>query len=194
MQRCIRFLKRSLKSLFLCLNKSWPRCRMSRKRNRDYPRITDTGTMAARHSTKKNLTARILILSRFPKCPPPQLLPFDLKNRDRPSQVIVKLANIELTPENPKYEGGAWHARAWEMRKLSRAGIYYYHLRTSLRLDWTSGSMFESQRMIRAISEVLGITTASGIKNPWSNPSMEPIRNRTDALFSPTVPTSSPTV
>lgn len=24
-------------------------------------------------------------------------------------QIIVKLANIELTPENPDYEGGAWH-------------------------------------------------------------------------------------
>ncbi|KAJ6184216.1 hypothetical protein N7519_005517 [Penicillium mononematosum] len=24
-------------------------------------------------------------------------------------QVIVKLANIELTPEKPDYEGGSWH-------------------------------------------------------------------------------------
>ena len=24
-------------------------------------------------------------------------------------QVIVKLANIELTPENPEYDGGSWH-------------------------------------------------------------------------------------
>ena len=24
-------------------------------------------------------------------------------------QVIVKLANIELTPEMPEYEGGTWH-------------------------------------------------------------------------------------
>ena len=24
-------------------------------------------------------------------------------------QVIVKLANIELTPEKPDYEGGTWH-------------------------------------------------------------------------------------
>jgi hypothetical protein len=24
-------------------------------------------------------------------------------------QVIVKLANIELTPENPEYQGGTWH-------------------------------------------------------------------------------------
>jgi hypothetical protein len=24
-------------------------------------------------------------------------------------QIIVKLANIHLTPENPSYEGGSWH-------------------------------------------------------------------------------------
>ncbi len=28
---------------------------------------------------------------------------------DRTFQVIVKLANIELTPESPDYEGGSWH-------------------------------------------------------------------------------------
>lgn len=29
--------------------------------------------------------------------------------RGRPLQIIVKLANIELTPEKPKYNGGSWH-------------------------------------------------------------------------------------
>lgn len=35
----------------------------------------------------------------------------DLRNRFREEglQVIVKLANIELTPEKPEYEGGTWH-------------------------------------------------------------------------------------
>jgi hypothetical protein len=28
---------------------------------------------------------------------------------ERGLQVIVKLANIELTPEKPEYEGGSWH-------------------------------------------------------------------------------------
>jgi Protein of unknown function (DUF4246) len=39
--------------------------------------------------------------------------PFSLKTTfgelGRPLQVIVKLANIELTPEKPKYNGGSWH-------------------------------------------------------------------------------------
>ena len=36
---------------------------------------------------------------------------FDLKARyaERGLQVIVKLANIKLTPEKPEYEGGSWH-------------------------------------------------------------------------------------
>lgn len=29
--------------------------------------------------------------------------------KDKGLQVIVKLANIELTPERPEYEGGSWH-------------------------------------------------------------------------------------
>ena len=28
---------------------------------------------------------------------------------NRGLQIIVKLANIELTPEKPNYEGGTWH-------------------------------------------------------------------------------------
>lgn len=39
--------------------------------------------------------------------------PYSLKehfgNLGRPLQVIVKLANIELTPDKPEYEGGTWH-------------------------------------------------------------------------------------
>ena len=43
-----------------------------------------------------------------PRQQPP---PLDLKTKygERGLQVIVKLANIQLTPENPDYEGGTWH-------------------------------------------------------------------------------------
>ena len=46
-----------------------------------------------------------------PFSPLPEPPKFDLKARyaERGLQVIVKLANIELTPEKPKYEGGSWH-------------------------------------------------------------------------------------
>ena len=43
--------------------------------------------------------------------PLPEPPKFDLKARyaERGLQVIVKLANIELTPEKPEYEGDSWH-------------------------------------------------------------------------------------
>lgn len=44
--------------------------------------------------------------------PPPELVDNVDIRRDygtRGLQIIVKLANIHLTPESPSYEGGAWH-------------------------------------------------------------------------------------
>ncbi|KAF5313504.1 hypothetical protein D9611_008549 [Ephemerocybe angulata] len=38
-----------------------------------------------------------------------------------PLQVIVKLANIELTPGKPEYEGGSWHNES-----ICASAIYYY--------------------------------------------------------------------
>lgn len=37
-------------------------------------------------------------------------------------QVIVKLANIHLTPDKPKYEGGSWHVEG-QMVGLSRTSL-----------------------------------------------------------------------
>ncbi|KAG0257337.1 hypothetical protein BG011_004011 [Mortierella polycephala] len=45
----------------------------------------------------------------------------------KPLQVIVKLANIELTPENPKYKGGTWHVEGMANENIVASGIYYYH-------------------------------------------------------------------
>lgn len=41
---------------------------------------------------------------------------------DRGLQVIVKLANIHLMPENPNYEGGTWHVEG----QLVRSPVYVY--------------------------------------------------------------------
>ena len=43
--------------------------------------------------------------------PPPEHPPLDLQQtyKDQGLQVIVKLANIELTPRKPTYIGGSWH-------------------------------------------------------------------------------------
>lgn len=41
-------------------------------------------------------------------------------------QVIVKLANIELTPEKPTYEGGSWHVEGQLNERICATALYYY--------------------------------------------------------------------
>ncbi|RAL15816.1 DUF4246 domain-containing protein [Aspergillus homomorphus CBS 101889] len=41
-------------------------------------------------------------------------------------QVIVKLANIELSPEKPTYEGGSWHIEGQLNERICATAIYYY--------------------------------------------------------------------
>ncbi|KAJ5289038.1 hypothetical protein N7478_002068 [Penicillium angulare] len=44
----------------------------------------------------------------------------------RKLQVIVKLANIELTPGKPEYEGGSWHIEGQLNERIVASAIYYY--------------------------------------------------------------------
>ncbi|KAL1405734.1 hypothetical protein Q8F55_007404 [Vanrija albida] len=41
-------------------------------------------------------------------------------------QVIVKLANIHLTPENPSYPGGSWHTEGQMNERICATALYYY--------------------------------------------------------------------
>ncbi|KAK0449694.1 uncharacterized protein EV420DRAFT_1565390 [Desarmillaria tabescens] len=50
--------------------------------------------------------------------------PMDLNGRKL--QVIIKLANILLTPEKPVYEGGSWHVEGMKNECIVSTGIYYY--------------------------------------------------------------------
>ncbi|KAI0847455.1 hypothetical protein F5Y00DRAFT_241477 [Daldinia vernicosa] len=51
----------------------------------------------------------------------------DLK-KDFPDglQVIFKLANIHLTPENPEYDGGSWHIEGALNERIVATALYYY--------------------------------------------------------------------
>ncbi|QRV92099.1 hypothetical protein RhiJN_20117 [Ceratobasidium sp. AG-Ba] len=44
----------------------------------------------------------------------------------RTIQVIVKLANIHLSPEKPEYTGGSWHIEGMGNEAIAASGIYYY--------------------------------------------------------------------
>ena len=52
---------------------------------------------------------------------PPEPEPLSLRETytSKGLQIIVKLANIELTPERPKYEGGTWHVEGQLVRGLT---------------------------------------------------------------------------
>ncbi|OCH87177.1 hypothetical protein OBBRIDRAFT_806237 [Obba rivulosa] len=46
--------------------------------------------------------------------------------RGRDTQVIVKLANIVLTPDKPAYAGGLWYVEGMFNERIIATGIYYY--------------------------------------------------------------------
>lgn len=46
--------------------------------------------------------------------------------RGRRLQVIVKLATIHLTPEDPEYPGGSWHVEGMMNERIVSTGIYYW--------------------------------------------------------------------
>ncbi|KAF9692477.1 hypothetical protein EKO04_009621 [Ascochyta lentis] len=52
-------------------------------------------------------------------------LPDDM-NAEKKLQVIVKLANIHLTPEKPEYKGGSWHIEGQLNEHIVSTALYYY--------------------------------------------------------------------
>jgi hypothetical protein len=52
--------------------------------------------------------------------------PYNLRGRNL--QVIVKMANIHLTPDNPEYDGGSWHVEGMDNEAIVATGIYYYDM------------------------------------------------------------------
>ncbi|KAJ4380321.1 hypothetical protein N0V86_004632 [Didymella sp. IMI 355093] len=48
------------------------------------------------------------------------------KLKDKKLQVIVKLANIHLTPEKPEYKGGSWHIEGQLNEHIVATALYYY--------------------------------------------------------------------
>ncbi|OJZ90147.1 hypothetical protein ASPFODRAFT_58780 [Aspergillus luchuensis CBS 106.47] len=62
-------------------------------------------------------------------------------------QVIVKLANIELTPERPDYEGGTWHLEGQLNERICATAIYYYDshniTESTLSFRQRAGSLYD---------------------------------------------------
>ncbi|KAG6848056.1 hypothetical protein H0H93_003797, partial [Arthromyces matolae] len=75
-------------------------------------------------------TRKVVLPEPEPYQPPKQKDSFNVnlwKDVKRGSlQVIVKLANIHLTPEKPEYEGGTWHVEGKLNEHICASAIYYY--------------------------------------------------------------------
>ena len=80
-------------------------------------------------------------------------------------QIIVKLANIHLTPKTPKYDGGSWHIEGQVNEQICASALYYYsstnitpsHLsfRKDLHEDCDADLPYE-QDDHRALEEIYG--------------------------------------
>ncbi|PKS12302.1 hypothetical protein jhhlp_001602 [Lomentospora prolificans] len=80
-------------------------------------------------------------------------------------QVIFKLANIELTPEKPEYDGGTWHVEGALNEGICATAIYYYdqdnitdsHLGFRQALDQEELIMIPEQNEFESLELFLGI-------------------------------------
>lgn len=81
-------------------------------------------------------------------------------------QVIVKLANIYLTPDKPEYAGGSWHVEGQANESICASAIYYYscdnisdsHLSFRQEIDsqWITMEVPYAQDDHRAIKTIYG--------------------------------------
>ncbi|MFI6943261.1 DUF4246 domain-containing protein [Streptomyces sp. NPDC050418] len=90
--------------------------------------------------------------------------------RGRRLQVIVKLATIHLTPEQPEYAGGSWHVEGMLNERIVSTGIYY----------WDSENITDSSLAFRAalddpdyeqndddgVREVYGLESEDALSQP----------------------------
>ncbi|MFF5447813.1 DUF4246 domain-containing protein [Streptomyces sp. NPDC012888] len=95
-----------------------------------------------RHAHGEWYDNRSLAVPDAPEFTPPEPLAesdrVDL--RGRRLQVIVKLATVHLTPDDPEYAGGSWHVEGMLNERIVSTGIYY----------WDSENITESRLGFRA--------------------------------------------
>eukprot|EP00039_Didymoeca_costata_P001972 m.56652 g.56652 ORF g.56652 m.56652 type:complete len:712 (-) comp11051_c0_seq2:288-2423(-) len=97
----------------------------------------------------------------FKRPNPKQRVPFPLVNHNL--QIIVKFANIELTPEKPNYGGGSWHIEGAPQENIVASVIYYYDMdnitesKLSFRAPIDGESVDYEQDDQRGVEMVYGI-------------------------------------
>ncbi|PRP79943.1 hypothetical protein PROFUN_05919 [Planoprotostelium fungivorum] len=87
--------------------------------------------------------------------------------RGRRLQVIVKMANIELTPESPEYKGGSWHVEGMLNERIVATCIYYYAsnnisesrlaFRRRVRQPYTGDEQTEQSEGVTECHQIFGL-------------------------------------
>ncbi|CAK7203856.1 hypothetical protein SEUCBS139899_006605 [Sporothrix eucalyptigena] len=80
-------------------------------------------------------------------------------------QIIFKLANIHLTPEKPKYEGGSWHIEGTLSERICATALYYYdeenitpsHLSFRQNVDEEELMMVPAQSAFNSLESYMGV-------------------------------------
>ncbi|KAH9860678.1 hypothetical protein J1614_012010 [Plenodomus biglobosus] len=90
-----------------------------------------------------------------------------LGRSEKKVQVIVKLANIHLTPEQPEYSGGSWHIEGQLNEHIVATALYYYdndnitdsqlHFRTKVDAEHFSENLGYEQNDHGGIEKIFGI-------------------------------------
>ncbi|KAI5250398.1 hypothetical protein E4T43_00341 [Aureobasidium subglaciale] len=83
----------------------------------------------------------------------PEEPPLDLRKEyaDSGLQVIVKLANTYLTPDDPEWDGGSWHVEGLHNEQIVATAIYYYsntnitHSQLKFRHNGSDESWFDME-------------------------------------------------
>ncbi|GAA6023983.1 hypothetical protein JCM10207_006842 [Rhodosporidiobolus poonsookiae] len=88
---------------------------------------------------------------------------FPLKGRKL--QVIVKLANIHLTPEQPTYEGGVWHVEGMQNEEIVASGIYYFDQENITDSQLAFRGTFDDDQLPYEQSDDRGVRAVFGIEN-----------------------------
>ncbi|KAH8904798.1 hypothetical protein BR93DRAFT_916535 [Coniochaeta sp. PMI_546] len=92
-------------------------------------------------------------------------------------QVIVKLASIELTPENPKYPGGSWHLEGMKNEHIVATSIYYYDVdnTTSSHLSFRQGAALDDTELQYEQDDHEPLSTVFGTGSMRDEPAVQVI-------------------
>ncbi|KIO30482.1 hypothetical protein M407DRAFT_69195, partial [Tulasnella calospora MUT 4182] len=84
--------------------------------------------------------------------------------RGKEVQIIVKLANIHLTPEKPVYPGGSWHVEGMANERIISSGIYYYDSENITESELQFRTVVGSDDLSIEQDDALGVMRVWGIK------------------------------